>query len=292
MARMRTIAERAQGLLDTAVVATTPIAGGDVSNATRLRLSDGRNALIKTRPHTPPGFFEAEARGLEWLRVPGGVAVPEVLGVSHDCIIVSWIEPGRPTADAAEEFARALAHTHASHPEGFGATENGYIATLPLPNEPEPTWPAFFVNRRLLPYLRLARDRHAVSDAAARDIEVVMERIGEFCDPTTPASRIHGDLWSGNVVWAAGGAAHVVDPAAHGGHPETDLAMLSLFGAPHLSRLLDAYEEAAPLAPQWRHRLPLHQLHPLLVHAAIFGGSYGGRAGSAARELLEWPAER
>lgn len=289
---MRTVAERAQGLLGTAVVATTPIAGGDVSNATRLRLGDGRNALIKTRPHTPEGFFEAEARGLEWLRVPGGAAVPEVLGVGHDCIIVSWIEPGRPTADAAEEFARALARTHASRPEGFGAAQDGYIGTLPLPNEPVATWPAFFVNRRLLPYLRLARDRHAVSDAAARDIEAVMGRIDEFCDPATPASRIHGDLWSGNVLWAAGGAAHVIDPAAHGGHRETDLAMLSLFGAPHLSRLLDAYEEAASLSPEWRHRLPLHQLHPLLVHAAIFGGTYGGRAGAAARELLEGPVER
>ncbi|MBA2698860.1 MAG: fructosamine kinase family protein [Nocardioidaceae bacterium] len=291
MARMRTIAERAQVLLGTAVVATTPIAGGDVSNATRLRLSDGSNALIKTRPHAPPGLFEAEAWGLRWLRVPGGVAVPDVLGVSEDCIIVSWVEPGRPTVDAAEDFAQAMARTHASDPGGFGAARNGYIATLPLPNKPESTWAAFYVNRRLLPYLRLARDRHALSDLAARDIETVMHRIEEFCDPAPPPARIHGDLWSGNLVWAAGGPAHVIDPAAHGGHPETDLAMLSLFGAPHLSRLLDAYEEAASLSSDWRHRIPLHQLHPLLVHAAIFGGTYGGRAGSAARELLEGPLD-
>jgi fructosamine-3-kinase len=85
--------------------------------------------------------------------------------------------------------------------------------------------------------------------------------------------------------------AAIVDPAAHGGHRETDLAMLALFGAPHLSRLLNAYDEAAPLATGWRGRVPLHQLHPLLVHAMLFGGSYGSRAGAAARSLLQGTAE-
>ena len=88
--------------------------------------------------------------------------------------------------------------------------------------------------------------------------------------------------WSG----APTGNGVLVDPAAHGGHRETDLAMLTLFGAPHLSRLVDAYDEAYPLSDGWRDRVPLHQLHPLLVHAAVFGGSYGARAGDAARTLL------
>ena len=89
------------------------------------------------------------------------------------------------------------------------------------------------------------------------------------------------------MVWGGDGTAYLVDPAAHSGHRETDLAMLALFGAPHLSRLLDAYDEAAPLQPGWEDRAPLHQLHPLLVHAALFGGGYGARAGAAARGLLD-----
>ncbi|MCW2801647.1 MAG: fructosamine kinase, partial [Aeromicrobium sp.] len=60
-----------------------------------------------------------------------------------------------------------------------------------------------------------------------------------------------------------------------------------LFGAPHLQRMLDAYDEAAPLAEGWRGRLPLHQLHPLLVHAVMFGGTYGARAAAAAQSLLD-----
>jgi fructosamine-3-kinase len=75
----------------------------------------------------------------------------------------------------------------------------------------------------------------------------------------------------------------LIDPAAHGGHAETDLAMLALFGLPHLERVLAAYTEAAPFADGWRERVGLHQLHPLLVHAVVFGGGYGSRAGELAR---------
>ena len=289
---MSTIAGRAETLLGKSVVATSPVVGGDICTATRLRLSDGRSAFVKTRPRPAPGFFQVEADGLRWLGTAGGAPTPEVLGVSDDCLVLAWIEPGRVSVDAVEDFGRGLATTHKAGADTFGSRSNGFIAVLPLPNEPAAEWPEFFAERRVLPYLRAARDRGAIGPDDAAAIEQVLERIESFAGPPEPVSRIHGDLWSGNVVWSRDGQGYLVDPAAHGGHRETDLAMLSLFGAPHLARLLAAYDEVAPLAQGWRTRVPLHQLHPLLVHAVLFGGSYGARAGSAARSLLDGTAGR
>ena len=104
-------------------------------------------------------------------------------------------------------------------------------------------------------------------------------------DTGEPPARLHGDLWSGNVLWTAD-AAVLIDPAAHGGHREADLAMLALFGAPHLERVLAAYAEAAPLADGWRDRVLLHQVHPLLLHAVLFGGGYGAQAVRAAARYV------
>ncbi len=287
MAKLSTIANRAGSLVGTPVVATTPVAGGDVCTATRVRLSDGRNAFVKTRSHAPPGFFAHEARGLSWLAEADGVATPDVLAAADDCLVLSWIEPGRPSAESVEAFGRSLAATHSAGAQSFGAEHDGYIGTIPLTNTPTQQWPEFWATRRVLPYLKVAHDRHAVSDQDAAAVEQVVDRLDDFAGPPEPPSRLHGDLWSGNIVWDAEGRGHLVDPAAHGGHRETDLAMLALFGAPHLPRLLAAYDEAAPLRDGWRQRVPLHQLHPLLVHAILFGGSYGGRAGAAARALLD-----
>ena len=159
------------------------------------------------------------------------------------------------------------------------------MGLLPLPNRGAPTWPDFYATRRVLPYLRLGRDRGALTDADTDAVEQVVGRLADLAGPDEPPSRLHGDLWSGNLVWGTDGVVRVIDPAAHGGHRETDLAMMALFGCPQLERVLGAYQDLTPLAEGWQERVRLHQLFPLLVHAAMFGGGYGARAGDAARGL-------
>jgi len=290
MARMAGIAARAEALLGRGVVSTTPVAGGNICTTTRLRLTDGRSAIMKTRAHAPEGFFRCESEGLRWLGEAGGAKVPELLGAADDCVILQWIEPGRPSGDSGENLGRSLAVTHLAGAEQFGAASDGFIGLAPLPNRSLPTWPEFFASRRVMPYVRAAVDRKALTIEQAIGIEAVMRRIHEFAGPDEEPSRIHGDLWSGNVVWGTDGNAWLIDPAAHGGHRETDLAMLALFGMPFLQRVIDSYNEAAPLADGWRARVPLHQLHPLLVHAVMFGGTYGARAASAAQSILDGTA--
>ncbi|MGZ4437688.1 MAG: fructosamine kinase family protein [Nocardioidaceae bacterium] len=291
MARGGSVAQRAEELLGASVVATSPVAGGDICTSTRLRLSDGTSALVKTRPHAPAGFFRREAAGLRWLAAADGVAVPTVLAAEDDCLVLAWVETARPTPEAAEQLGQALARTHAAGADCFGAPPegaegDGWIGTLPLPSRGATTWPEFYATRRVLPYLKLARDRGGISAADVASVEAVVRRIVELAGPDEPPARLHGDLWSGNLLWGAGGVPWVVDPAAHGGHRESDLAMLALFGCPQLPRVLAAYAEATPLADGWEDRVLLHQLFPLLVHACLFQGGYGARAGQAARALL------
>ena len=110
----------------------------------------------------------------------------------------------------------------------------------------------------------------------------MLSRVEEFTGPPESPARIHGDLWRGNVLADPSGTPWVIDPAAHGGHRETDLAMMRLFGG-FGERCYAAYHEAFPLADGWRERVALHQLHPLLVHCVLFGGAYVDQALAAAR---------
>lgn len=286
MARNPGLAERAEQLLGSAVVSTAPIAGGDIATAVKLRLSTGRTALLKTMSPSLPGLFEREAAGLRWLgAVDGGAAVPEVLGVAEDCLVLAWVESGRPGADAAATFGRSLARTHAAGADVFGGDEDGYIGRLPMTNRPADTWAQFHAERRIAPYLRVARDKGLVDADDAAVVERAAAATASVV-PEEPPARLHGDLWNGNVLWGADGRVVLVDPAAYGGHREVDLAMLALFGLPQLPQVIAAYHEVAPLADGWEDRVGFHQLFPLLVHACLFGGGYGARAAALAKRYL------
>ena len=226
----------------------------------------------------PAAQVAAEAAGLRWLADARAAAVVEVLAVEADRLELAFVATRAPAPGQAEAFGRDLADLHAAGAETFGAPWPGFIGPLPMSNEPAATFLDFYVLRRVLPFVALARDRGALTPEQGAAIEAACARAE---DSGEPPSRIHGDLWSGNVRWPAG--ACLIDPAAHGGHRETDLAMLALFGAPHLERILAAYDEHRPLVPGWRERVGFHQLHPLVVHAALFGPPYGALAAAAAR---------
>lgn len=267
------------------------IGGGDINQGWRVRLADGRIAFVKTRPDAGEGEYEREAAALAWLAQPGSLQIPRVLAVGPDYLALEWIEHGSLDQAGARELGSGLARMHAAGAPAFGdpglgaAGGRSVIGSLSLPNDPAPDWPAFYGQRRLLPALAAALARGGISSAGARAVEAVCERIADLCGPPEPPARLHGDLWSGNVLADAHGRPWLIDPTAYGGHREIDLAMLRLFGAPSPS-IFDAYEEISPLADGWRRRVPLYQLLPLLVHAALFGGSYGAAAERAARQSL------
>ncbi|MFR9723464.1 fructosamine kinase family protein [Streptomyces sp. MS19] len=276
-------------LLGTGVTAVRPLSGGDISDACRAELADGRAVFAKTLADAPPDFFAAEAAGLALLRATGAVAVPEVLATGGPddpgIIVLEWLEPAAPDRAQAECLGRDLAALHATPADRFGADGPLYLGRVPLNGDAPGEWATFHVKHRLLPLLRQAVDGGGIDAADARDVERLCARIGEAAGPPQPPAVIHGDLWSGNVQWSPDGRPRLIDPAAQGGHPETDLALLDLFGCPHLDTLLAAYEEVRPV-PGRAARVPLHQLQHLLVHAVLFGGPYGRQSGAAARAAL------
>ena len=265
----------------------------------RVVLRDGRTAFVKAA--APPGgspawpgeqdrpaagsVFAAEARGMRWLRAARAVRVPEVLACADWALAIEWLPQQPPSRQAAERFGQELAALHLAGADSFGAAWPGYIAGLPLGETCSGTWPQWYAEQRLLPFARLASSRGALGHADVALVEAAADQTATLAGPPEPPSRIHGDCWAGNVLWS-GGRCALIDPAAQGGHRESDLAMLALFGAPFLDQVLAAYQEAAPLAAGWRDRVPLHQLHPLLVHACLFGSAYREPVLQAARSVL------
>lgn len=247
------------------------------------------DTFTKADPSAHPDFFTAEAAGLAWLRDGGGTVV-DVRGFGPTHIDLARLVPSSPTRDAARRFGAELAAMHDAGARRFGCPPDGFagqmfIGSRPMSSIEHASWGSFYVAERVLPYLRVAVVNGNISESGAVEVERVCAAIADgMFDDEEPPSRIHGDLWTGNVVWTASGAV-MIDPAAHGGHRETDLAMLALFGCPMLSDILVGYRAVHELSDGWEHRIPLHQLHPLAVHAAGHGPYYGVELVRAARAV-------
>ena len=286
---------------------------GDASMET-IRKTDSRR-----------GRIAYEVAGLAWLAEasdPGAAVVPVL---DHGA---TWLEEPRvvsvsPSAQDAEAFGRALAHTHAAGATHLGAAPDGYSgdgwmgeAHLSLPerpsargeagganradsdeaapaSSPRESWGAFYARERIAPYL----DTRVFTASERHLIERLCERLDsgdlDHGQPRLVAEAIArredvGAARTHGDLWSGNvmwtpGGAVLIDPAAQGGHAEEDLAALAVFGCPHYERILAAYNEASPLEDGWRERTALHQAHIIMIHCAVFGRSYVSDAVAIAR---------
>lgn len=255
--------------------------------------------MAYTKHTTPPEAALVEAAGLRWLAAAdGGPRIARVLSVQRGQLEIDNLGDGSPSVEAAEALGAALAHMHNSLAEGalFGQLPDEHPAGMPplfgpaealfeVGADTYDSWGAFHARERLDPVLQRLSETISMEDAGV--LAQARNRIaaGDFDDELPPA-RLHGDLWSGNVLWTPEGAA-LIDPAAHVGHRESDLAMLQLFGLPHLDVVLEAYQATSPLADGWEDRVAVHQLFYLAVHWLLFGGAYSGATLAAAQRTLE-----
>ena len=244
-----------------------------------------------TKHGSGPHSAAAEAAYLRWLR-EGSDAVVEVLEVDDaaNTLTIERVASTRPTAEAARQGGRELAAIHAMGAAAFGAPADGwdgpnYIGRAQQDCIPTQRWADFYVHQRVLPF---ADKTVAEGNLDGRGLDVVKQACEALLaeDEDAPLARIHGDLWSGNLLFGTD-RARFIDPAAHGGHPLTDIAMLELFGAPHWEAFVEGYLEQGLLNDDWRARIPVHQMHPLAVHAYTHGPSYGSALVRAAEATLD-----
>jgi fructosamine-3-kinase len=264
--------------LGTPVLSAKRLGGGDINDAFEVSLADGTRIFVKTHPNPPHGMFGAEARGLRWLEEAGAIRIPRVVAVSDEppaYLALELLTPARRQPDFDEALGRSLAALHAFGAPSFGLDHDNFIGRLAQANATSDDWASFYWTSRLEPQLRLATDRGLIDSETSSRFDSLRRVLPELVGPAEPPSRLHGDLWGGNLHVDEEGQPCLIDPAVYGGHREIDLAMMRLFGG-FGERVFAAYADALPLAPGAGARVPLYQLYPLMVHVNLFGGSYVG----------------
>ena len=263
------------------VLSTAALSGGDISRALRLETGGGQTLILKLKPDAPPDMFPREAEGLAALVDTNGPTIPLVHLIGRDFLLLEDLRPSPPTPTYWPEFGLRLAMMHRTTHTHYGFTHANYCGATPQPNPWTESGHEFFAEHRLRHQARLARDRERLDTADIGRIESICARLPDLIPPQSPA-LIHGDLWSGNALTGPRGEPALIDPAAHFGWAEAEIALTLLFGG-FPRAFYDTYAVSYPLAPGWRGRMGIYNLYHLLNHLNMFGAGYLGQVQAVLR---------
>ncbi|MCK4489962.1 MAG: fructosamine kinase family protein, partial [Anaerolineales bacterium] len=249
-----------------------PVGGGCIHETFLIQTDSGERYFLKQNYQKTADIFEKEAKGLIALRVHGGPVVPEVFLVGTEYLLLEDLQPKSRCQDYWQLLGQQLAQVHNQVNESFGFQEDNYIGSNLQLNAWMQNGHDFFRERRIKPQLRMAQKQSLLNAQDIRNLEVLMAKLPELI-PEQPASLIHGDLWSGNLMADIRGMPAIIDPAIYYGWAEADLAMTDLFGS-YPAEFYSAYNEIRPLDPGYRIRYKIYNLYHLLNHLNLFGREY------------------
>ena len=258
--------------------------GGDINESYLLVFDDGTKAFLKTHASPPNNFFSAEAAGLEELRKTEATIIPRVFQVSESYLLLEYLEPAQKSEGAEMLLGASLAAVHQNHSSTHGFFQNNFCGLTLQKNTRTLKFSEFFLEHRLEAQAELAKDKGWWSDQDKGAFEGIKDKIKALLDEgPQQASLVHGDLWSGNVLWTAKGPA-LIDPAVYYGSHEVDLAFTELFGG-FGAKFYNGYKGLFPLKPGYEKRKTILNLYHLFNHANLFAGAYKQRVRASLQEI-------
>ena len=238
---------------------------------------------IKVRNNTGQDL-RIEARMLQLLS-DAGWPTPQIYFASSELICMELIGNDHQHRSIDEaNVAEMICHLH-SHlqPSGrYGMSESNYLGFLNQANQWSPSWPDFFAKKRI--ELRLS-ELPELPLALRRQLNRVVDRIGDLIPSNPASSLIHGDLWSGNLLFRSGKLAGVIDPAPYYADREVELAFITMFHT-FGNTFFDRYHQLQPISNEfWGLRRYVYNLYPILTHCVLYPGQYESQLEQALRQI-------
>ncbi|AOY87854.1 fructosamine kinase [Marinobacter salinus] len=221
-----------------------------------------------------------EAEGLESLREAlleagvSGLRVPELYRVDEAAMEIEAIDCAPGSVTTFDMLGEGLALIHRKARPAYGWARDNYIGLSVQPNRWSDSWGDFFVRDRLGYQVSLIRDS-SVRASFGRVLEKHGRDLAFWLDSHCEhPSLIHGDLWSGNVLFDLSNS-WLIDPAIYCGDREADLAMTEMFGG-FGDAFYDAYDRMYARSAVYGQKRDIYNLYHFLNHYNLFGGSYLG----------------
>lgn len=271
---MESLQKHLSALLESDILSMDLFNKGQIGDIYKV-ITSHRSYILKTSK--PSDRLQTEANMLEDIN-KYDIAVPKVYDVSENHLLMEYIEESRQ-ANCTDEIAAAKVlsdlHTVTNESRMYGYYYDTTIGPFSQKNEQtQYNWTLFLGQMRILPMAKICYDTGHISKNIMDRLEGLCHDMYQRIDISiiTP-SLLHGDLWSGNILFNSSGAT-LIDPAISFGDKEMELAFIMMFNT-FGETFFDNYTEVHPLSDDFYDvKVPLYQIYPTLVHVALYGSTY------------------
>ena len=269
--------DKLQTILEKEILSIDFFTKGKIGDIYKVQTID-ENYILKTSQASEK--LQIEANMLEDIN-KYNIAVPKVYDVTQTHLLLEYIEESKQAKCTQEiEAAKLLSSLHAVSNDSrmYGYYYDTSIASFSQKNEQtQYNWTLFLGQMRIMPMAKICFDNGKISQQMLERVEELCRDMYKRIDMSTiTPSLLHGDLWSGNILFNMKGTT-LIDPAIYFGDKEMELAFVLLFDT-FGETFFREYEEVHPLSEEFYDvKVPLYQVYPLLVHVALYGGSYVGQ---------------
>ena len=277
--------DRLQTTLEKDILSIDFFTKGQIGDIYKVQTID-ESYILKTSKSS--SNLQIEAHMLEDIN-KYNIAVPKVYDVTETYLLLEYIEETKQAKCTEEvEAAKVLSALHAVTNDSrmYGYYYDTSIAAFSQKNEQtQYNWTLFLGQMRIMPMAKICYEKGLLSQEIVHRIEGLCRDMYKRIDMSTiKPSLLHGDLWSGNILFNMNGAS-LIDPAIYFGDKEMELAFILLFDT-FGETFFQAYEEMHPLSEDFYEvKVSLYQIYPLLVHVALYGGSYVGQLEQVLKRL-------
>lgn len=233
------------------------------------------NVFIKTNYINNDSLIK-EAKGLKLLEKNieeiKGFKTPEILKVSKKELHLEKINEINPKPEHMSLFGEHLAKLHQKRFTKYGLNFDNFIGLNPQINICSENWGEFFYEKRLLFQVNMIENLE-IKKSFKSILTNHKSKFIEYLNSTVSHSSIvHGDLWSGNVLFTSN-IIYLIDPAVYFADREVDIAMTELFGG-FTKEFYESYNRSYKLSSEYENKKIIYNLYHYLNHYNLFGISY------------------
>ncbi len=199
---------------------------------------------------------------------------PKVYYLNQKMVVMEYIEHNNiRNKNSNREFAQILSSIHKIKNKKCGFDFDTPIGGMRQPSQFSNSWIDFYSNSRLLVVYEKINSLNPMPKEINIKIEKLIKNIKNFIPNSINPSLIHGDLWSGNILFKNGKLTGLIDPGIYYAHNELELAYLTWFKYVN-KNFLDIYNEYIPIEKEFFEYQEIYQLYYSLLNVLLWDRNY------------------